>query len=114
MSLDDPKNLLQAGMNINVRFNVGSLDNVVVIPTIAIVRQENGTGVYLMGRGENRRPRFQPITTGATVEDKTVVVSGIDEGDRVMISFPQGQRPASRTPSMFPGMGPGGGRRGGF
>ncbi|MBE9226155.1 efflux RND transporter periplasmic adaptor subunit [Phormidium sp. LEGE 05292] len=114
MSLDDPKNLLQSGMNVNVKFNVGTLDNVVVVPTIAIVRQENGTGVYLMGRGENRRPRFRPITTGATVEDKTVVVSGIEEGDKVMISFPQGQRPASRTPSMFPGMGPGGGRRGGF
>ncbi|OKH40203.1 efflux transporter periplasmic adaptor subunit [[Phormidium ambiguum] IAM M-71] len=114
MSLDDAKNLLQAGMNVNVKFNVGTLDDVLVVPTIAIVRQENGTGVYLMGRGENRRPRFRPITTGATVEDKTVVVSGIEEGDTVMISFPQGQRPASRTPSMFPRMGPGGGRRGGF
>jgi len=116
MSLDDTKNLLQVGMNVNVKFNVGTLDNVLVVPTIAIVRQENGTGVYLIGKGENRRPSFQPITTGATVEDKTVVVSGIEEGDTVMISFPQGQRPASRTPSMFPGMGPpsgGGGRRSG-
>ncbi|MCL1469366.1 efflux RND transporter periplasmic adaptor subunit [Argonema antarcticum] len=119
MSLDDPKNLLQVGMNVNVTFNVGTLENALVVPTIAIVRQEQGTGVYLVGQGENRRPRFTPITTGITVDGKTVVVSGVEEGDKVTISFPTGERPASRTPSLIPGMGPqgpgggggGGGRR---
>ncbi len=97
ISLEDPENLL----------------------TIAIVRQQQGTGVYVGGKGENGRPKFQLITTGVTVEDKTVVVSGLEEGDKVLISFPKGERPASRTPPMFPGMGPpgpggsGGGRRGG-
>lgn len=116
MSLDDPKNLLQVGMNVNVKFNVGTLDNALVVPTVAIVRQVQGTGVYLANQGENRKPKFQPITTGVTVEDKTVVASGLKAGDRVLLSFPQGERPAGRTPSVFPGMGPsggGGGRRGG-
>ncbi|MCL1467718.1 efflux RND transporter periplasmic adaptor subunit, partial [Argonema galeatum] len=125
MSLDDPKNVLQVGMNVNVTFNVGTLENALVVPTIAIVRQEQGTGVYLVGEEEkeNRRPKFQPITTGITVAGKTVVVSGVEEGDKVMISFPKGERPASRTPSLIPGMEPqrpggggsggGGGRRGG-
>ncbi len=117
MSLEDPKNVLQVGMNVNVTFNVGTLENALVVPTIAIVRQEQGTGVYLVGQGENARPRFKPVTTGITVEGKTVVVSGVEEGDKVMITFPKGERPASRTPSLMPGMGPqrqgGGGRRGG-
>ena len=116
MSLDDPKNLLQVGMNVSVKFDVGTLDNALVVPTIAIVRQERGTGVYLLGKEENSRSRFQPITTGATVDNKTVVVSGLEEGDKVLISFPRGERPTSRTPSLMPGMGPsggGGGRRGG-
>ena len=115
MSLDDPKNLLQAGMNVSTKFNVGTLDNALVIPTVAIVRQEQGTGVYLAGQGAQGRPKFQPITTGESVEDKTVVVSGLEEGDRVLISFPQGERPASRTPSLIPGLGggPGGGGAGG-
>lgn len=159
-SVDDPQNQLQAGMNASVKFNVGMLNNALVIPTVAIVRQEQGTGVFMAGPGGNRSgetpsnqsetrsgqggrsgetrsgqgqtrsgqaqrrgPRFQPITTGATVDDKTVVMSGLNEGDRVLISFPQGERPASRTPSLFPGVGPGGpgggsgggggGRRGG-
>lgn len=112
-SIDDPQNSLQAGMNTNVKFNVGKVDNALVIPTVAIVRQAEGTGVLLAGEG---RPRFQKITTGASVEDKTVVESGLKEGDRVLISFPQGERPQSRTPSVFPGApgSSGGNRRGGF
>ena len=116
-SIDDPENLLRAGMNVNVEFEVGTLNNALVIPTVAIVRQEQGTGVYVLGK-DGERSRFKPITTGATVENKTVVLSGLEEGEQVLISFPQG-RPQTRTPSLMPGMGPpsgGGGRssRGGF
>jgi HlyD family secretion protein len=109
-SIDDRQNNLQSGMNVNVEFNVGKIPNAIVVPTVAIVRQAEGTGVLLAAR-EQGRPRFQRITTGATVDDKTVVESGLKEGDRVLISFPQGERPQSRTPSVFPGAG--GNRRGG-
>jgi len=93
-SLSDPENLLRAGMNVNVDFNVGKLDNALVIPTVAIVRQENASGVMVLtGEENNRRPRFRPITTGVTVGNKTVVRSGLSEGERVMLSFPPGARP---------------------
>ncbi|MBD2185033.1 efflux RND transporter periplasmic adaptor subunit [Planktothrix sp. FACHB-1355] len=110
-SIDDPENLLRAGMNANVVFEVGTLNNALVVPTVAIVRQEQGTGVYVLNP-ERGRPRFKPIATGQTVENKTVVVSGLEEGEQVLISFPQG-RPQTRTPSLMPGMGPPGGGRGG-
>ncbi|HEY9852851.1 MAG TPA: biotin/lipoyl-binding protein [Leptolyngbyaceae cyanobacterium] len=112
MSLDDPEKVLRAGMNVNVEFQVGTLDNALVVPTVAIVRQEQGTGVFVP-RQDSDRPRFKRITTGATVEDKTVVLSGLEEGDKVLISFPQGERRPTRTPSMMPGMGPPGGGGGG-
>ncbi|HIK19411.1 MAG TPA: efflux RND transporter periplasmic adaptor subunit [Leptolyngbyaceae cyanobacterium M33_DOE_097] len=112
MALNDPKTELRSGMNVNVNFQIGNLSNALVIPTVAIVRQEEGTGVFLAG-GDNARSQFQKIQTGPTVGDKTVVESGLQEGDLVMLSFPQGGRPTSRTPSIFPGMGGGGGRRGG-
>lgn len=107
-SVTDPQKLLQAGMNVSIQFNVGTLDNALVVPTVAIVRQDQGTGVYLVGRDPSQ-PRFQPIATGAVLDDKTVVISGLEAGDRVLLSFPQGERPASRTPGMLPGMRPGGG-----
>ena len=104
---------LQAGMNVTVKFVAGTLDNALVIPTVAIVRQDQGTGVYLAGKGEDGKSKFQPITTGLSVEDKTVVNSGLAAGDRVMLSFPKGERPISRTPSVFPGVGGGSGGSGG-
>jgi HlyD family secretion protein len=116
MSVDDPQRLLRAGMNATVQFNVGNLDNALVVPTVAIVRQEEGTGVYVAGRSEQGKSKFQPITTGASVQDKTVVLAGLQAGDRVLLSFPPGERPASRTPSLIPGMGggpPGAGGSGG-
>ncbi len=113
-SVSDPQNLLRSGMSTHVDFNVGTLDKALVIPTVAIVRQNGMSGVQVMG-GEkgSRSPEFRPITTGVSTDDgKTVVLSGLKEGDRVLISFAQGDRPASRTPSFMPGMG-GGGRGGG-
>ncbi|MDX2239154.1 MAG: efflux RND transporter periplasmic adaptor subunit [Leptolyngbyaceae cyanobacterium bins.302] len=111
MSIVDPRNQLKAGMNANVKFNVGNLDKALVIPTVAIVRQEEGTGVLLAG-GESGKSRFQPIKTGITVDNKTVVLSGLAAGQKVLLSFPPGERPPSRTPSVIPGMG-GSGRQGG-
>jgi len=90
------------------------LNNVIVVPTVAIVRQDGASGVQVMG-GEkgSRRPEFRPITTSISTDDgKTVVLSGLKEGERVLTSFPQGDRPQSRTPSFLPGLG-GGGRGGG-
>ncbi|PSB26872.1 efflux RND transporter periplasmic adaptor subunit [Stenomitos frigidus] len=115
-SVSDPQNLLRSGMSTHVDFNVGTLNNVLVIPTVAIVRQDGVSGVQVMGKqnGEQggRRPEFRPITTSVSTDDgKTVVLSGVTEGERVLTSFPQGDRPQSRTPSFLPGMG-GGGRGG--
>jgi len=99
--LDDPQNLLRSGMNADVEFNVGKLQNALVVPTVAIVRQANGTGVFV-GMG-NRRPVFTPITTGVTVNDKTQVLSGLTGTEKVFVTFPEGSRPETKTPSFFPG-----------
>jgi HlyD family secretion protein len=117
-SVVDPGNLLRSGMSANVSFDVGTLNNVLVVPTVAIVRQDGVSGVQVIGTrnrgqgdapssGQNgRRPEFRPIATGvSTDEGKTVVLSGLTEGERILISFPQGDRPQSRTPSFLPGMG---------
>ena len=109
-SVADPTKLLRVGMSVDVEFKVGTLSDVLVIPTVAIVRQEGSSGVLVMaGEKGDRRSEFRPITTGVSVADKTVVLSGLQAGDRVMLSFPQGERPQSRTPSMLPGMGGGSG-----
>jgi HlyD family secretion protein len=108
--LKDPEQLLRSGMNVDVEFKVGQLQNALVVPTVAIVRQPNATGVFVAG--ENNRPIFTRIITGVTVNDKTEVRSGLKGIERVLISFPLSSRPKSRTPGIFPGLpsgrGPGG------
>lgn len=109
-SVADPEKLLRVGMSVDAEFKVGTLSNVLVIPTVAIVRQEGTSGVLVMaGEKGDRRSEFRPITTGVSVNNKTVVLSGLQIGERVMLSFPQGERPQSRTPSILPGMGGGSG-----
>jgi HlyD family secretion protein len=42
--------LLKSGMSVEAQFQVGQLDNAILAPSAAIVRQQNGaTGVYVMG-----------------------------------------------------------------
>jgi HlyD family secretion protein len=100
--LDDREQLLRSGMNVNVTFDAGTLANVLVVPTVAIARQPEGTGVYI--RGENNRAEFVQITTGLTVNEKTEVRSGLQGNERIYVTFPEGKRPRSRIPGGSPGV----------
>jgi HlyD family secretion protein len=108
LTLIDPQRLLRSGMNVTTDFQVGKLENVLVVPTASVVRRENATGVFVAG--ENNRPIFTPIETGVTVNNFTEVKSGLTGNERVLLSFPPGSRPQS-TPrgGVFPGLGGGGG-----
>ena len=111
----DASSLLRPGMNVTADFQVGQLENALVVPTAAVVRQEKATGVYVMG-ANNSQPVFIPIQTGVTVNNFTEVRSGLKGNEKVLLSFPPGLRPQSVPRGMFPGMGggrPGGGRPGG-
>ncbi len=107
--LNDLQHFLRSGMNANVEFNVGQLQNALVVPTVALVRQENGTGVFV-ARG-NHRPVFTLLATGVSVLDKTQVLSGLTGTEKVFVTFPEGTRPEFKTPSFFPGFKPGSGAR---
>ncbi|NEO24352.1 biotin/lipoyl-binding protein [Moorena sp. SIO4A5] len=99
--VSDSQQLLRSGMNVHLEFKVGTLLNALVVPTVAIVRQENATGVFVAG--ENNQAIFTPIVTGVTANHKTEVKSGLQGTERVFINFPEGFRPQSMTPPPFPG-----------
>ncbi|MHC5762085.1 efflux RND transporter periplasmic adaptor subunit [Nostoc sp.] len=112
VSLSDPQRLLRSGMNAEVDFQVGQVQNVLVVPTASVVRQENATGVFVPGK--NNKPVFTRIETGVTANNFTEVKSGLTGDERVLLSFPPGSRPQS-TPrgGVFPGLGGGTGAGGG-
>ena len=97
--LDDPKQQLRSGMNSSVEFQVGKIANTLVVPTVAITRQTTGTGVFVAGK-DGEAPVFTQIKTGLTIDDKTEVKSGLQGGEKVLISFPSGTRPQSSIPGV--------------
>jgi HlyD family secretion protein len=108
--ISNNKNLLRSGMNVTADFQVGQLENALVVPTAAVVRQQRSTGVFVAG--QDNKPVFTPIETGVTVNRYTEVKSGLKGHERILLSFPPGSRPQS-TPrgGILPGAG-GGSRRG--
>jgi HlyD family secretion protein len=94
--LEDPDRAkLLSGMNFTANFQVGRHPNALLIPTTAIVSQQEGTGVYVLGA--NQQPLFRPIRVGASVGTQSEVLSGLKPGERVFLTFP-GRRPANNKP----------------
>lgn len=93
--VDPDQSQLLSGMNFTAGFLVGRRPNAVLIPTAAIVSQDKGTGVYVLG--PKREPQFRPITVGAIVGTRSEVMSGLREGERIFITFP-GRRPPNDRP----------------
>lgn len=107
----ESQKLLRSGMNVEAEFQVGELKNAIVVPTVAVVRQQRATGVFV--QGADNKPVFTRIETGVTINNKTEVKSGLQGNERVLISFPPGTRTKSQPRGgVFPGA-PGGGGRGG-
>ncbi len=104
IALKDPDRILRSGMNISAEFQVGQITNALVVPTAAVVRQQSGTGVFILG--ENRLPVFTPIVTGITVGAETEVKSGLTGTEQVLLSFPPGTRPRSEASAPLPMMTP--------
>ena len=105
VNFTDSETLLRPAMNVNAKFDAGKLNNALVIPTVAILRQKSGTGVRVI---TEKGTKFVPIKTGLTINSKTEVLSGLEGNEKVLLSAPSGsQRNTNR--SRPPGGGPPGG-----
>ena len=98
------KKLLRSGMNASLEFKAGLIKDVLVVPTVAIVRQQGSTGVYVK-TDQSETPVFTQIETGVTVDDKTEIKSGLTGNEKLFVSFPEGSRPKT-DPRGIPGLSP--------
>lgn len=78
---------LLSKMNVDVTFLGKPIQNAVVVPTVAIVTEKGATGV--MVPDENKKPKFQPVIIGLTLNNQTQVLQGLNPGDRVFIDPPE-------------------------
>ncbi len=97
--VSEEEQLLKSGMNVSAEFQVGQLENTLVVPTVAIIRQQNQSGVYIVDA--DNKPQFIPVKTGVTVKSKTQILSGITSDKQVLISSPPGMKTNSPQ-GIFP------------
>jgi membrane fusion protein, multidrug efflux system len=74
---------LWPGEFVNARLLLETRKNVVVIPPLAVQRGPHGLFTWVVKPDNTVEAR--PIQTSATTGDRTIVTSGVDDGDRVVI-----------------------------
>jgi HlyD family secretion protein len=89
IDLETGEDRLLSGMNVDVEFIGDELSNALVVPTVAIVRQDGQEGVLVPDR--NNRARFRPVATGSQIGNQIQILEGVEEGDRIFIDLPPGQ-----------------------
>ena len=77
---------LRSKMNVDVTFLGQELKNSLVVPTVAIITQEGATGVMLLN--DENKPEFMPVKIGLTLQDKTQIIEGVTNEDRVFLDMP--------------------------
>ena len=86
LSLDDPKGLIKSGMFPSVTILTEKLENVLVINRSSVLYDGNQAYVYIANKTNVAEKKL--IKIGLVVDDKAEVLSGLEEGQRVII---QGQ-----------------------
>ncbi|MED4584976.1 efflux RND transporter periplasmic adaptor subunit [Brevibacillus choshinensis] len=122
LSVSNKEGLLKIGMTMNVTIEIGTHQNVLVVPAQALQTQNGKDGVYLYaGSTDNNsgRPyRFQPVKIGYFASDKVEITEGLKEGDKVVLLANTATTSSSSQNSNrmggMPGLGSMGGMGGGF
>lgn len=81
------RGFLRSKMNTDVTFIGENLASVMTVPTVAIATEKGDTGVLVPD--DEGKPEFKPIVIGATVGDRTQIISGVQPNDKVFIDLPE-------------------------
>ena len=76
---------LRIGMTSDVYFKTGATKIRTLIPTVAIVTEKGKAGVLIIGN--KNQPKFKKVELGTSSGSKTAIISGLQPGDKVFISF---------------------------
>jgi multidrug efflux pump subunit AcrA (membrane-fusion protein) len=69
-------------MDVQVRFVKARADDAVVVPASALLRDREGTAVFIVESKEARRRR---VVLGASSEREAVIASGLSVGELVIV-----------------------------
>lgn len=81
VTIPNPALKLRPGMFAEAEIVVRSAQNTLTVPKGAVAIRENRTVVFII---EKQRAFMKPVTTGLEDKDKVEILTGINEGDRVV------------------------------
>jgi HlyD family secretion protein len=81
LTKSDPR--LKAGQTAEASVVTNSLDNVLVVPNSAVIKQ--GGNSYVNVLGPNGQPTRKQFTPGAVGDDNTQVLGGLTEGQQILV-----------------------------
>ena len=84
------QDLLRSGMNVDLTFVGDRLSDALVVPTVAIVTKDGQTGVLVPDK--KNKVTFQAVTIGPAIGNQIPILDGIEEGEKVFIDLPKGQK----------------------
>jgi multidrug efflux system membrane fusion protein len=80
---DNTDNALFPQQFVNIRLLVDTLTNQLVVPNVAVQNGQQGTFVYVVD--ENSTVHLKPVRVGITTQTSADILSGITDGDRVVV-----------------------------
>ena len=89
IQVDNGDGALKPAMAVRLGVTRAILENVVVVPQEAVVRERGTPGVFVAGRGGTRIERRE-VELGPTAGDNVVVLSGLRAGDAVVVAGQSG------------------------
>jgi macrolide-specific efflux system membrane fusion protein len=105
---------MRSGMTANVEFLVDGKDDALLVPTEAIQTGKDGKTSVLVPGIKGERPQSVDVVTGLTSGVKTEIVSGLAEGDKLLIAtFSAASAASVANPFMPSRSGGSGSSRGG-
>lgn len=92
----NPDRLLYPGLFVRARVEQGALDNALLVPQRALVRNADGSAaVWVVGADNKVAPR--PVVTKQVVGDSWLIDQGLAGGDRVVVEGLQKIRPGAEV-----------------
>ncbi|MFA6849038.1 MAG: efflux RND transporter periplasmic adaptor subunit [Selenomonadaceae bacterium] len=85
LDVDDPESLLKPAMTARVEINTAEKANVLAVPISALKTNNGGSYVVLVnsdGTMENRN-----VTTGIYSDDYVEIIDGVEEGDKISMTY---------------------------
>ena len=92
--VDNKDGILRIGMTTQNELLIANVEDAIIVPSIGIKKDENGTFVYVLKDG---KPVKTAVKTGIKDNLDTQIISGINEGDEIITS----QGSSSETAKMI-------------